>query len=353
MVRIGIIGSASYTGGELLRLLINHPKVEIGYLESSSNAGKKVDQIHRFLKGLIELELKKYNFQEIVKSCDLVFVCRSSGDSMQYVSELMRESAKIQIIDLGGDFRLKDSKLYPIWYKFEHQYPELLSKAVYGLSELYADKIRTARLVSNPGCYATSVILALVPLLAEEKIDSNSILVSSYSGISGAGRTYKEGFNLFLDLYGNARPYRVGSHQHTPEIEQELSSFAKKPVVTTFVPHILPIDKGILTTIWAKPNPKVSLDDLYSIYRKYYQNKPFIRIREKGDYPQVMDVVDTNFCDIGLEYDPRTNSMVIFSAEDNAIKGASGQAIQNMNLMCGFPETLGLPLTSTRQTVVK
>ncbi len=349
MVRIGILGSASYTGGELLRLLLNHPEAEISYLESSSNAGKRVDQVHRILKGLMDLELKQYDIQEIVKSCDIVFVCRSSGDSIKYVTELMNQSEDIKIIDLGGDFRLKDPQLYPQWYKFEHTQPQLLSKAVLGIAELYTEEIKSARLVSNPGCYATSVILALVPLLAEKTIDPNSILISAYSGISGAGRKYKEGFNHFLDLYGNAHAYRVGTHQHTPEIEQELSVFAGEKVVTTFIPHVLPIDKGILATIWAKPIVGKTLNEHYAAYDKFYQNKPFIRIRGKGDFPQIVDVVNTNFCDLGLDYDARTNSLIIFSAEDNAIKGASGQAIQNMNLMCGLPESLGLPLTCRRQ----
>ena len=352
MIRIGILGSASYTAGELLRILINHPEVEITYLESTSSIGKRADQIHRFLKGLFNQEFKDYDIQEIAKSCDLVFVCKSQGKSLENVADLFKNSEDIKIIDLGGDFRLKDSELYPKWYKFEHKYPELLQKAVYGLSELYTEEIRSARLISNPGCYATSIILGLVPALTENVIETNSILVSAYSGISGAGRTYKEGFNHFLDLYGNARAYRVGSHQHTPEIEQILSEFAHKSIVTTFVPHVLPIDKGILSTIWAKPNKNLSLDKAHEIYQEYYKNKPFIRICDKGDYPQIADVVDTNFCDIGLEYDPRTNSLIIFSAEDNAIKGASGQAVQNMNLMCGFPETLGLPMANRRTSSV-
>ena len=352
MVKIGIIGAASYTGGELLRILVNHPESEVTYLESSSSVGKRTDQVHRSLKGLVDLEFKNYDIQNIIKSCELVFVCKSSGESMKYVSDLYSASKDMKIIDMGGDFRLKDRALYPQWYKFEHKYPELLAKAVLGISELHAEGIRATRLVSNPGCYATSVILALVPQLIEKTIDPRSILISAYSGISGAGRKYKEGFNHFLDVYGNAFAYRVGSHQHTPEMEQELSYFAGFNVTTTFVPHVLPIDKGILSTIWTKLNPNVTLDDCYNAYQKHYENKAFIRIRTYGEFPQISDVVDTNFCDLGLTYDPRTNSMIVFSAEDNAIKGASGQAVQNMNIMCGFPETLGLPLAGKRQIPV-
>ena len=348
MIRIGILGTASFTGSEVLRLLINHPQVKVTYLESSSNAGKKVYQVHRALRGYYDLELQTYNKDEVVKNCDVVFICRSSGGAMKYVQELYAQSDTIKLIDLGGDFRLQDTSLYPEWYKFQHLCPELVKEATFGLSEIHTEAIKKARILSNPGCYATSVLLALIPLIAEKVIDPNSLKISSYSGMTGAGKTYKAGFNLFLDVYGNAKGYKVGAHQHTPEIESQLNLFADQDIKVTFIPHVMPIDRGILTEIWTKPVPDYNPEKLKDIYNKYYGNKPFVRILGQGDLPQISDVIYTNFCDIGWAYDPRTNSLVVFSAEDNAIKGASGQAIQNMNLMCGFPETMGLPFPVTK-----
>ena len=344
MIRAGIIGSASFTGGELLRLLVNHPEVKVSYLESSSNAGKKVQQVHRGLKGLYDIPLSKYDLETIKSSCDVVFVCRSAGGSMSYIQEIYQAAPAMKLIDLGGDFRLKEASLYPPWYKFEHKCPELLKEAVFGLTELNSDAIKKCRILSNPGCYATSVLLALTPLVAEKAIAYDSIRIVSYSGMSGAGKTHKEGFNLFMDAYANARAYRVGKHQHTPEIEQELNRFGDGSIKVTFIPHVMPVDRGIMTTIWAKPSHPFDTAKMKAIFEKYYGNKPFIRLRDQGDFPQLLDVIYTNFCDICFDYDPRTDSLMIFSAEDNAIKGASGQAIQNMNLMFGFPETTGLNL---------
>jgi len=343
MIRVGIIGSASFTGGELLRLLSRHPEVKVTCLESSSNAGKKVFQVHRQLLGLYDLTLQTYNRDQIKSECDVVFICRSSGGSMKFIHDLYDENDNLKIIDLGGDFRLQDVSLYPKWYKFDHICPDLVKKAVFGLSEIHTDAIKKAKLLSNPGCYATSILLALIPLIAEKYVVLDSIKVTSYSGMSGAGKTHKEGFNLFMDAYGNARPYRVGTHQHTPEIEGQLNIFSDNDIKITFVPHVMPIDRGILTEIWCSPQSSYQFESLMEVYLKYYQNRPFIRLRQQGDYPQVADVNYTNFCDISWDYDARTNSLIIFSAEDNAIKGASGQAIQNMNLMFGFPETTGLP----------
>lgn len=342
MIKVSIIGTASYTAGELLKLLINHPEVKLSILESSSSAGKKVAEVQPFLKSRVERLLQKYDAKSIAANSDLVFICRSAGGSMKYVAELLNQSKKLKIIDIGSDFRLKQLNDYQVWYKYIHDEPGLLKQSVYGMPELYAKDIKKARLVANPGCYATSVILGLAPVLAAGLINPNKISIAAYSGISGAGRTYKSGFNLFLDLYGNIRPYKVAVHQHTPEIEQELSRVSNQPVKLTFIPHVLPIDKGILSTVFVQPKKKLELDNVLSLYTKFYQGKPFIRIQAKNEFPQVAFVVNTNFCDIGFGLDNRTGTLIIFSAIDNSIKGAGGQAIQNMNLMFGLKETTGL-----------
>ncbi|MFB3897067.1 MAG: N-acetyl-gamma-glutamyl-phosphate reductase [bacterium] len=342
MINVSIIGAASYTAGELLKLLINHPEVKLVILESSSSAGKKVAEVQPVLKNRVDITLQKYDIKSIAANSDLVFICRSAGGSMKYVAELLNQSKKLRIIDVGSDFRLNNPKDYEVWYKYTHEELGLLKQSVYGMPELYAKEIKTARLIANPGCYATSVILGLAPILAKGLIYPNKISVAAYSGISGAGRTYKSGFNMFLDLYGNIRPYKVALHQHIPEIEQELTHVSGHPVKLTFIPHVLPIDKGILSTIFVQPKKKIDLDEIIAVYTKFYQGKPFIRIYGKTEFPQVAYVVNTNFCDIGLAIDNRTGAIIIFSAIDNSIKGAGGQAIQNMNLMFGLPETTGL-----------
>ncbi|MCX7919414.1 MAG: N-acetyl-gamma-glutamyl-phosphate reductase [bacterium] len=342
MIKASIIGAASYTAGELIKILLHHPEVTLTYLESSSSTGKTVDQVHPILRGLVSLPLQEYDKIAIATQSDVVFICRSAGGSMKYGADLLRQSNRLKIIDIGSDFRLKEPSEYKQWYQYTHEEPNLLKQSVYGLPELNASRIKKARLIANPGCYATSIILGLAPVVANHLVQPNQIYISAYSGISGAGRTYKPGFNMFLDLYGNIRPYKVAIHQHTPEIEQELTNISKQTVKITFIPHVIPIDKGILSTIFVKPKKKIKLDSIVSLYTEFYKGKPFIRIYPQGEFPQVVNVVNTNFCDIGLGIDQRTGSILIFSAIDNTIKGAGGQAVQNMNIMFGLKETTGL-----------
>jgi N-acetyl-gamma-glutamyl-phosphate reductase len=343
MIRVSIIGAASYTAGELIKILVNHPKVKLVHLEETGvMAGKKVAEVIPSLKSIMNIPMLEYAPKDIAKGSDVVFICRGAGGSMSYVAELFKESKMVKVIDIGSDYRLKNPAEYQQWYQYTHKQPKLLKESVYGLPELYAAQIKKARLVANPGCYPTSIIFGLAPVLAKGLIDPSKILIASYSGISGAGKMPKSGVNMFLDVYGNAKPYRVATHQHTPEIEQELGRIAKKPVTISFIPHILPVERGILSTIFVTPKKQVQLDTVVELYTKFYQGKPFIRVYPKGELPQVSSVVNTNFCDIGLGYDKRTGTLIIFSTIDNSIKGAGGQAVQNMNLMFGLKETTGL-----------
>jgi N-acetyl-gamma-glutamyl-phosphate reductase len=246
-----------------------------------------------------------------------------------------------KIVDLSADYRLHDPAVYGAWYE-PHKNPELLQEAVFGLPELHRDKIRSARLVANPGCYPTSVILGLKPLLEKGLIDITSIISDSKSGTSGAGRGAKVD-SLYCEVNDSFKAYGVGGlHRHTPEIEQELSELAGQPVTITFTPHLVPMDRGILSTIYATPNQPITKDELVALYADTYKHEPFVRPLPKGQFPATAFVRGSNFCDIGVTVDSRTNRIVVVSAIDNLVKGASGQAIQNMNLMCGFPETLGL-----------
>lgn len=343
MIKVSIIGAASYTAGELIKILIHHPEVKLVHLdETGIMAGKKVAEVIPTLKSICALPILEHDPKVIAKDSDVVFICRGAGGSMNYAAELFKESKKVKVIDIGSDFRIKDVAEYQKWYQCIQEQPELLKEAVFGLPEFYAAQIKKARLVANPGCYPTSIIFGLAPVLAKGWIDPTQILISAYSGISGAGRMPKSGVNMFLDVYGNVKPYRVATHQHTPEIEQELGRIAKGKVTITFVPHILPVERGIISTIFVKPKKKIDLDTVIALYNRFYQGKPFIRVYQKGELPQLINVVNTNFCDIGFGVDKRTNNLVIFAAIDNSIKGAGGQAIQNMNLMFGLPETTGL-----------
>ena len=341
MIKVGIIGTASLTSGEIIKLLLKHPRAKLFYLESENFAGKKVWEVHKFLKGVLDLNLKNFSEEEITENCSVVFISKQHNFASGVSRNLIGKG--VRVIDLSADFRLKDSEAYKEWYGVEHKDHTLLKKAVYGLSELYSEKIKKALLVANPGCYPTSIILGCAPLFANSLVNPKEILVSSYSGVSGAGRIAKPGINLFMDSFRNLFPYNVATHRHTPEIEQELSAIGNTTVNLTFVPHVAPLDKGILSTIYLKPLKETSEEELIQLYKKVYDQCPFIRVYEKGNFPSTLNVVDTNFCDIGIKYDPRSNRIVVISAIDNLIKGAAGQAVQNMNLMMGFDETEGLP----------
>jgi N-acetyl-gamma-glutamyl-phosphate reductase len=340
LIKAGIIGGSSYVAGELIRLLLAHPRVELGCVESGQAVNKQLWEAHRFLYGLVDVEFRPYSLEDM-KDCRVVFVAKPHSQAMDYVHDLL--AAGIRVIDLSADFRLRDEASYIEWYKVKHKHPQLLEQAVYGLPELYGNRIGAASLVANPGCYPTSVILGLAPLLADRIVDPRQIKICAYSGLSGAGRTPQAGKNLFIDVYGNLKPYKVNQHPHIPEMEQELSRLYRDKVHINFIPHLVPVAKGILSTIYLQLQRDMRADELVNFYRQFYAEQLFVRIYDVGYYPEVLSVVGTNFCDIGLAVDERNNTLTVFSAIDNTLKGASGQAVQNMNLMFGFKESQGLP----------
>ncbi|HYG76174.1 MAG TPA: N-acetyl-gamma-glutamyl-phosphate reductase, partial [Planctomycetota bacterium] len=274
---------------------------------------------------------------------DIVFTAKKGTETFAVVPGLLKGGAKV--IDIGGEFRFKDAAIYETWYKEAHGCKDLLCEAEYGLPELFKEKIRTAKLVGNPGCYVTSAILALAPLLDAKLIEESGIVVDSFSGLSGAGRQHNAKLgNLFVDMDGNMKAYNVGAHRHTPEIEQSLSIVAGKPVVLTFVPHVVPLDRGILTTAFARPKAGLTTARAVEAMRSFYskQRAPFVRVLNSPEEVAVSNIVRSNYCDVSVTVVERSNQVVITSALDNLVKGAAGQAIQNMNLMCGLDETMGL-----------
>lgn len=346
-VKVAIIGSAGLASGSLLKLLLKHPYAIPIFIISNSQSGKKVSEVHKYLRGLTNDSFVSYRPEDIIEQCDLVFLSKNHGEALEEYTAKLMELAKtkkknLKFIDLSGDFRLKNPNLYDEWYSFHHQKPELLKDAVYGLPELNADKIKNAILVANPGCYATGAILGLAPLTSYFS-DSNGIIINAYSGVSGAGKT-QNGRNFFMDVENNIMAYKIFTHPHIPEIEQEIGILSNKSIQITFVPHIVSFRYGIFATIYLKLNKKLSWKDTHTLYSQFYVNKPFIRVLNKeGDSPEILNVEGTNFCDIGIKVDDRTNTYIIMVAIDNIIKGAAGQAIQNMNIMFGFNETEGLP----------
>ncbi|MFH1838086.1 MAG: N-acetyl-gamma-glutamyl-phosphate reductase, partial [Candidatus Kuenenbacteria bacterium] len=346
-VKIAIIGGAGLASASLLKLLLKHPYAIPIFIISDSQTGKKVSEVHKCLRDLTNDSFVSYKPEDIVEQCDLVFLSKNHSEALEeYTAKLIKlakiREKNIRFIDLSADFRLKNPNLYDEWYHFHHKKPELLKCAVYGLPELNADNIRNATLVANPGCYATTAILGLAPLTSYFS-DNNRIIINAYSGVSGAGKTTQNGRNLFMDVENNIIAYKIFTHPHIPEIEQEIGILANKSIQITFIPHVVSFRYGIFTTICIELNKKLSWKDTYALYSKFYANKPFIRILKEGDYPEILNVEGTNFCDISIEIDNRTNTYVIMVAIDNIIKGASGQAIQNMNVMFGFNETEGLP----------
>lgn len=329
-IHVAIIGATGYTGEELYRLLKNHPKVSVTLVTSEKQAGKAYAD-----SGLILKSLKGIN---IAQQAELVFCCLPHHEAMTAVAGWIKQGLKV--IDLSADFRLHNVANYQQWYG-EHSAPELLKKAVYGLPELYRKKIAQAQLVANPGCYPTSAILGLAPLLKKKLIQLKPIVIDAKSGISGAGREKVEG-SLGTQIKDSMFPYNVGRrHRHTPEIEQELSLVAGKSLQVTFIPQVIPIHRGMLTVIHALPKKKLSGQQLVKIYQDFYRGEPFVEVLPVGTLPEIRPVVLTNKCVIGFSSDSAP-TISIFSALDNLTKGASGQAVQNMNLMCGFEETLGL-----------
>ncbi len=341
---IGIVGGTSLLAGYLLKYLIHHPFINLKYIDSEYNPGDPIFKFHKNLDDdLKNRKLDKYSPDFIKKNLDLVFIAKPHTKAMKYVQKLYNE--KIKIIDLSGDFRIKNISEYEKWYKAKHNVKELVSKSIYGLTEIYKDQIKNSLLVANPGCYPTGILLSLYPLIKKDIIQLDSINITSLSGVSGAGKNYVPGKNLFLDAFNNIIPYKITEHQHTPEIEEQLNFFNenKKNIKVNFVPQIACMENGIYNTIYLKLKKEFNNfnnNDICSIYKEYYSQSCFIKIFQ--DIPQIKDVVNTNNCLIFSEINKRTETLIILNAIDNRIKGGAGQAIQNMNFMLGFNEEISL-----------
>lgn len=337
-MKVSIIGATGYTGAELLRLLAGHEEAEITYITSESSTGASIAGNYPHLAKVYEQKLASMEkLEEIAAQSDVLFVGLPHGHAVSICERLRGTSAKI--IDLGADYRFHDTAVYEKWYKLEHK--DKNTKAVYGLCELYREKIKQATILANPGCYVTASILAMVPLLKNKLIDKNSIIVDAKSGVTGAGRGLSLGAH-FAEVYDSFKAYSVASHRHTPEIEQVYSDFAGEDVVISFTPHLLPTDRGILATCYAQLKGSVDKETIKKAFNDMYADEYFVRLMPEGNLPVVKQVRGSNYVDIAWQLDERTNRIIVISVLDNLVKGASGQAVQNMNIMFGLPENMGL-----------
>lgn len=340
MIKAAIFGASGYTGQELTRILSAHPEVTLVAATSRRFAGQKVSAVFPALQGLTSLTYQNATPAEVCNICDVVFLALPHGVSMEIAPDFIKAGKKV--IDLSADYRLRDLKTYENWYR-KHSSSKLIKDAVYGIPELYRAKIKKTKLIANPGCYPTSIILGLAPALKKKLLDVTTIIADSASGVSGAGREPLTG-SLFCEVDGGFKAYKVGKHRHLPEIEQELNALAGKKFAISFTPHLLPVKRGILSTIYAKLKKDIDLPELHSIYSEFYTKEKFVRICPVGVYPNISSVGGSNYCDIGLAVDPRTKRIIIMAAIDNLVKGAAGQAVQNMNIICGFEENAGLDI---------
>ncbi len=339
MIKVGILGSTGYAGQELVRLLLQHKEVEIVWYGSRSYIDEKFSSVFGNMFKLVENVCSGENMEELAALADVIFTATPQGYCASLVNDEVLDQVKI--IDLSADYRLKDVDTYESWYKLTHKSPQYLDEAVYGLCEINREDIKNCRLLANPGCYTTCSIMTLYPLVKEGLIDTNSIIIDAKSGTSGAGRGAKVP-NLFCEVNENIKAYGVANHRHTPEIEDQLSIAAGKPVYVTFTPHLVPMQRGILVTAYASLLPSVTKEQVEEAYKKYYEDEYFVRLLPYGNCPETKWVSGSNFIDIGFKFDERTNRIVMMGALDNLVKGAAGQAIQNMNLMFGLDEAEGL-----------
>ncbi len=343
IIKAGLVGVTGYTGMELARLMTHHSSMELVRVTSRSEAGKTLAEIYPFLNRLPlgDLVITQPDPADLASVCDVVFLAVPHKTAMEIASALLEEGVKV--VDLSADFRINDKATYEQWYDVEHTKPELLTEAVYGLPELYLDQIMGARLIANPGCYPTSSILGLAPALEAKIIETDNIVIDAKSGASGAGRGKNVG-TLFCEVADNFRAYGLPAHRHTPEIEQEISKIAGTDMTVSFNTHLLPINRGILSTIYTKLTSEKSLEEVHALYTEFYADKPLVRVLPMGQLPETRFVRGTVFCDLGLVIDPRTGRLVIISAIDNLCRGASGQALMNANLICGLDIDEGLPM---------
>ena len=337
-IRAGVLGATGYTGIELVRLLLQHPNVDVTILTSERFADRHYSDVFPAFRDCCDLKLSQLKSKDVARQTTFVFSCLPHQQSMPHIPTLLELGSKV--VDLSADFRLDSVSTFNEWYG-DHTAPQLLQEKVYGLPEVYRKQISQSFLVANPGCYPTATLLGLLPLLQEKLIATDSIIIDAKSGVSGAGRNPKQD-NVFSERDESFKAYGVERHRHTPEIEQELSKFASQDLKVRFTPHLVPMDRGLQATIYAKPLKQLSSADLIGLYQKFYQREPFVRILPEDQLPDTKHVRGSNFCDITLRYDARTECITVFSALDNLNKGAAGQAIQNMNLMCGLDETAGL-----------
>lgn len=340
MTKIGIVGASGYSGSELLRFLVNHPGgLSVELATSETYAGQRVDRVLPHLRGFINLKFEPLDIDSLNDRVDVVVLAVPHKVAMTYAPKIIAQG--LRVVDFSADYRLYDAETYSDWYDVEHTSAELMKNAVYGLPERYREKIREAQLVANPGCYPTSAILATMPLLNNRMIELDSIIVDSKSGISGAGPKPKDTTH-FPNRESNLIAYNIGKHRHTPEIEQELSAVAGETVSVTFTPHLVPMTRGILSTVYARLKQPQDTDTLLETYSTFYQHEPFIQVLDKDEYPQTKSVLGSNYCHIGVDTDKRTQRIVAMAAIDNLGKGAAGAAVQNLNLMFGNDETDGL-----------
>ncbi len=341
MIKVGIIGATGYAGSELVRILLAHKEAEIVWYGSRSYIDQKYASIYQNFFQLVDAKCMDDNMAELAKQVDVIFTATPQG----LCASLMNEDilSKTKVIDLSADFRIKDVKVYEEWYKIEHKSPQYIDEAVYGLCEINREDVKGARLVANPGCYTTCSILTCYPLVKEGLIDPDTIIIDAKSGTSGAGRGAKVD-NLFCEVNENMKAYGVATHRHTPEIEEQLGYACGKQIRLNFTPHLVPMNRGILATAYAAWTKEVTYEEVKAVYDKYYAEEKFVRVLEKDVCPQTKWVEGSNYVDVNFKIDPRTGRIIMMGAIDNLVKGAAGQAVQNMNLMFGLKESEGLEL---------
>ena len=341
MIKVGIIGATGYAGGELVRILMGHKEAEIVWYGSRSYIDQKYADVYRNMFQIVDAKCMDDNIEALADQVDVIFTATPQGFLASVINENIL--GKTKIVDLSADFRIKDVKVYEKWYGIEHKSPQFIEEAVYGLCEVNRDKVKGARLIANPGCYTTCSILTAYPLAKEGIIDMRTLIVDAKSGTSGAGRGAKVP-NLFCEVNENMKAYGVASHRHTPEIEEQLGYASGENVTISFTPHLVPMNRGILATEYATLKKDVTGEEVKAIYDKYYADEKFVRVLDEGVCPETKWVEGSNYVDIGFKLDPRTNRIVMMGAIDNLVKGAAGQAVQNLNLLFGLPESEGLEL---------
>jgi N-acetyl-gamma-glutamyl-phosphate reductase len=339
LIRVSILGATGYSGGELLRLLLNHSFVKIQHLTSESSGDQPIDQIHPRLRGRLSLRLEKLNPAAIARDTDVVFSCYPAGAGI--VPNAFFYKKGLKVIDLSADFRLPSAELYRTWYHGTHGAAPLLKKAAYGLPELFRSSISRSTLVANPGCYATAAVLSLAPLVKPMLIDPKSVVIDAKSGVSGAGKKVALEYT-YTEANENFKAYAVANHRHQPEIENTLARAGGRGVTVTFVPHLVPMTRGILSVAYATLKRSMKTSEVRTLFLRAYAGEPFVRVLPENELPQTKNVSHTNYCDIGITQDSRNRRIIVIAALDNLVKGAAGQAVQNMNLLCGRAETEGL-----------